>query len=1720
MTRAGGLASPVLRLAAIVAILIVGAFFRFSGLNWDDASQPHPDERYMNQVTSALHGGVLVPAGADEAARAAHRAECLARHRASDGVGGWFDTRCSDLNPANVGYPGYPYGQLPLVAVRHLAEAAAALSGRADAARYDGIALVGRVFSVIADLISIAAIVLLGRLLWGLRIGLLAALLYALSVHAIQVAHFWTVDAAATLLATWSLLFLVRLARFARPGDALAFGVACGLALSSKISVLPLVALLPIAALLAPLRTRFVEPPGWGTRAALALPALLLGLAGTALAFRLASPYAFNGPGPFDLGLSPAFIEQVAASRRLASGVVDVPSNWQWLARSAWFAPGRDMLVWGLGPLAGAAALVGMCVAGWRLLRAVTPMQRARAIVWCWVAGYFFWMGQQWVASMRYFLPIYPALCLLAAAWLGQWWRARRVASAAGRWWPAVGIALVVGSSLAWALAFRPVHTTLHPYVAATHWILRHVPAGVSASLPGADRALLINWPAAGSFGDGIAPALAARTFAPASGTIDRLRLHRVALERASVDGAPPRILLRLLDADGKPIATTAREPLPLDAQAPTPARLHGIELKLVAPVTLQADALYQLQVEVDGGVIGLSGSSIAQEGPWNDSVPTRVPWLSSEVALAADAPSGTASRFAPKLDAFAERFYRSVDLLMVGNDDADKRRRLLDGLDDSEWLVVPNNRFYGAMQWNPLRFPLSIAFYDALFDGSLGFARHRVVASMPRLAGIEIRDQVLPRPGEGVTPRRALMAWAPEEAFNVYDHPTVFIFRKSDAYSRERAERLFAGIELTTIDEALNAPAPQGAGRIDWPTLAARGAPDGLLLREATMPAGDAASRFPQGTAQTFAAILLWYLCSLLLGVIAWAWLAPACAGLADRGWGISRVAGLALPAFAAWLLAQLGVPAWSRGGLFVIVLLLALPAARQCRQAWRTRRHAAANEAALALPSRRYLLAFEAAFVALFAIGLLLRLAAPDLWAPVLGGEKPMDYALLNAVLGSATFPPADPWFSGGRVNYYYFGWVLAGVPIKLLGVAPATAFNLALASWFAMTGMAAAALAWNVCRIAALPLGRRAACIGAGAALVATVLLGNLDGPRAWWPSLEAAAAAIDADPGAPAGAGTSGASGAVMRALLASAERWYWAPSRTVAERAGNGAEINEFPAFSFLYGDLHPHLLAMPLQLALLTLMLAMIRLPLPGARSSACASVHGSAGASASPNRSAPPRIFAASIGALTSALAFTGVGIALLRMTNSWDWPLYLLFGLLAAGLAGWRLPPAWRWPSQAPAAGGESWVQAAAAALALFVVQLLAAWPFSALFATGSVGLSWYGGSRTSLSSWLLMHGWFIAVLVLWAWHLSRTGPRTVPGLATGVTNGTIAGPIAGITAPEPWPWLPRGLRLLRWLGLGYTLAALLWHWFVPAATVPAFALQMALLAWLLELAWRWRDRTGTLLGLLAGAAGCAIAFGVEWLVVGQDMGRMNTFFKFHLQSWLLLAVAAGVAIAHLAALGRAARPALALVLITALPALAFLPLGAIGKMQSRFDASAPWTLNGEAFLEYARLNTGNATIALAGDAQLIDWLRRHGRPHDVILEAQLPEYRWGSRIASFTGLPTLLGYRHHQTQQRPLPALGQAIELRRRNVAALYEAADPQRVIETLRHYRVRFVVVGALERAVYPAAGLAKFAALAQAGALRVAFSAGDDLIYELPGMLLSPETGEPVRGPAW
>src|SRR5262249_40367890 len=69
----------------------------------------------------------------------------------------------------------------------------------------------------------------------------------------------------------------------------------------------------------------------------------------------------------------------------------------------------------------------------------------------------------------------------------------------------------------------------------------------------------------------------------------------------------------------------------------------------------------------------------------------------------------------------------------------------------------------------------------------------------------------------------------------------------------------------------------------------------------------------------------------------------------------------------------------------------------------------------------------------------------------------EKPMDFAILNALLTSPSLPIGDPWMAGARFSYYHFGTWVVSLPMRVAGVAPEVAYNLFAALLAAMAASA---------------------------------------------------------------------------------------------------------------------------------------------------------------------------------------------------------------------------------------------------------------------------------------------------------------------------------------------------------------------------------------------------------------------------------------------------------------------------------------------------------------------------------------------------------------------------------------------------------------------------------------------------------------------------------------
>ena len=933
------------------AILTAGAYLRLRGIDWDQSRHLHPDERFLTMVLTDIEP--------------------------VDSIDEFVDTASSSLNPHNRGHSFYVYGTLPLIAVRYAAEAL----GRTG---YDQIHLVGRAFSAVADLLVVLLIFLIAWRLYDARTGLLAAAFSALAVLQIQLSHFLLVDTAANLLVTAGLYITVLLAVRRRQDSAgsmtvlvhcLLFGVALGLAGASKLNSLAAVVLLPVA--FAVHRPKPLGKSLWLVAAGTATA----GLAALA-AFRIAQPYAFAGPGFWDVGLNQSWIDNLRSLRVMASGAVDFPPSLQWARRPVWF-PWANLGVWGLGP-----PLALLAVGG--LVWTARDMLRKRAgdevLLWVWVIFWLVLHAFTFNCTMRYLLPICPALAVLAARTGIRLWDS-------GRMHRLIAPVALVATAV-WALAFAQIYARPHTRVAASRWIYQN--------------------------------------------------------------------------AD--PFAHT-----------------------------------------------------IANETDWDDALP-----------LVLDNHPFPADRLGLKLDLYAP-------------DNAGKLEHILSVLDRADLIVVSSNRQWGSITRLPERYPLTCAYYRHLlgcpddreiascyrcavpgtFRGRLGFELAAVFESNPALGPWRIGDQ------------------SAEEAFTVYDHPKVLLFRKQPGYDPRAARDLLSRVDLSTVMHLRPDQFPRHPANLMLPDhrLAAQRA--GGTWRTLFDP-NAIVNRRPVVT------IMTWYLLMCLLGLSTFPLIWLAFPGLSDRGYPMAKAAGLLLLSYPVWLAGSLGVSV----DRLIIAATLAGMAATGALVAWHNRR----TFGRFLRERWRYLLSVEILTAVFFVAFLLIRMANPDLWHPFRGGEKPMDLAYLTAVLKSATFPPYDPWFAGGYINYYYYGFVMVGVPVKLLGVAPAVAYNLIVPTLFALVAASAFSIGWNLVHGSGtsgqgLPI--RAACTGLAAAILVTVA-GNLKSVELLWQHLRT---------GVEAG-------------------WWYWLPSRAICHADAPPA-ITEFPFFTFLYGDLHAHAMALPLVLLLL-----------------------------------------------------------------------------------------------------------------------------------------------------------------------------------------------------------------------------------------------------------------------------------------------------------------------------------------------------------------------------------------------------------------------------------------------------------------------------------------------------------------------------------------------------
>lgn len=764
------------------------------------------------------------------------------------------------------------------------------------------------------------------------------------------------------------------------------------------------------------------------------------------------------------------------------------------------------------------------------------------------------------------------------------------------------------------------------------------------------------------------------------------------------------------------------------------------------------------------------------------------------------------------------------------------------------------------------------------------------------------------------------------------------------------------------------------------------------------------------------------------------------------DAGAGLALPLGLILASYAYFLLRSADVLPAGRGGFLLAIVMLAgagLAVARFDPRFGSTVRRSGSG-----------MLASAGLFTTLF-----FGYAAFRSYAPAIGGtEQPMDLLFLNAMLESAEYPPEDPWLAGNSVSYYYFGYLQTAMLTAISGVESSIGYNLGLAAVFASAASAVASVCaalarWVISRSQAWVVGT--AALGVGFLLFAGSLIGVFEFAAAHERYNDGLYEAFGVASLLPcertdAEACYAGTTGPRTQSWYPDQFWFWWGASRVIP------GTITEFPAFSFILGDLHPHVTALPGVLLAVGFALALWRARAP---------------------------LTFATLRRSPFLTVVTAIIFGALAFQNTWD---VLAFSAVL-GVA-------------AIARNARGMPLAFAARNALFylvpvgVLAIVLYAPWWPTFSSQAGGLYAYVGEGTHPNHAFLQFGALgLAALLATVWALRRMSAGFLSGHAVYAA------------------WLPV-IPLLSWA----LLAAVRGDWSTAVQQRGAGGwVTLTILAsatWVLAtaaLALHNRRSPGAPVAAL-GAVGILLIYGAELFFIRDvffgGIPRLNTVFKLTYQAWVLLAIAGAVGLAAVAAdaVRRDLAARIAVVPVAVIAVFAFIYIvGAIPNRANGFENES--NIDGLSVLarndpdEYA-LTRWIATNVERGDVIIEatgrQWLAGEDGPE---LQPGGVSYTDAGRIASRTGRPTAIGWYSHEIQWRGDSAANhETFGERQAAVDSIYLSASPEEALARLDELGARYVVDGRLEQSRYPGEHRSDLGAF-----LDLAFESGDLRVYRVP-----------------
>ncbi|MFL2644252.1 MAG: DUF2298 domain-containing protein [Dehalococcoidia bacterium] len=742
---------------------------------------------------------------------------------------------------------------------------------------------------------------------------------------------------------------------------------------------------------------------------------------------------------------------------------------------------------------------------------------------------------------------------------------------------------------------------------------------------------------------------------------------------------------------------------------------------------------------------------------------------------------------------------------------------------------------------------------------------------------------------------------------------------------------------------------------------------------------------------------IILWIVSIQILGLAGFPICYKVFFRLPDKGYIISKVLTTAILGYSVWIVTILS--SWTYNQTQVLIILSAFI----IFQILYLKPSFIYESLKWILSNKHIAICSELLFVSTFLICSFLVSQNPAIELT----EKPMDFMILNSIMGLGNLPPDDLWLAGHSINYYYFGHFLISLIGTLLSTPSFITYNLGLVFTCATSSIILYGISYNCLHLANV---KKPYILGLIPPLT-TLGLGNQLGLIEFLRSINLYSQKLSQWISIDNLSYISGKS----FTLFPVEPSWWWRSSRIINSFDENGSSldytITEFPLFSFLIGDLHAHLLSIPYLLLVFYPVLVIILFA----------------------KTKQPGKFPLLPISCVSAFL------VTISTLVNPWNLP----FSIIFLGVAFYYCL------NQQHTFKAINIVNAKIYVIVVVGIVVCMSLPFILHYNSTNTAIALNIDFNTRWIHMLLVNGtWIFGSVAIYVICLKFIKPY----LKTLTTAEYILPLSLGLSPLLLW-------TLLIWfvpVDDPYTIIILRkWSFVLPLCLLSSASLFVVFNAQKLL-----KKENIISFPLILIAIGYFILSVSElFFIVDVFNNRMNTVFKFYYQAWFFLSI--GVTLFLIVLIRNSSLLRIKYRIITPV-ALILLVMVGPAYYPIALITSHDWinpkelTMDGISFLKQRDL----------AEYQTISWLSK--QPAQILAESYGKDYSSHGRLSSFSAHSSVLAWPGHQIQWRNQLDM---INERQMNLDQLFTTHDIALAHSLIDKYQISMIAVGPLEESIY-------------------------------------------------